>query len=217
MNIFETIKTVSERVEPYHSQFLADALRDSLERDRSLFEAFWKLAAPPHWEVPEYAKISSEEVVGPGRVDICVRCDHLHKRVVGIEVKTVDASAQPGQLERYRDGMERKFPEYSVQISYLTPFNKKRAGCVADSLSTVQRFKEFANVFPEARHLSWLDVADIPWDSSDLWKQHQEYVRRYISSPNKLEKQELNRGLADFFGEEATERFRDALADLGIR
>ena len=27
--------------------------------------------------------------MGPGRVDICVRCDHLHKRVVGIEVRSL--------------------------------------------------------------------------------------------------------------------------------
>ena len=215
MNIFETIGSVTHRVEPYHSQFLADALRDSLEGDRSLFEAFWKLAAP-QWEVPGDADIMAEEIVESGRVDICIRSDYPYKRLVGVEVKTADTSALHGQLERYREGLERKFSQYTIQISYLTPFNRERAGDTAHSLHAVRIFEDFAKVFRDARHLSWLDVADIPWDGNVLWKQHHEYVKGRISPPSVLEKTMLNRDLSHFFGEEATGRFYHALAGLGI-
>lgn len=80
MNIFKTIGTVSSRSEPYHSQFLADALNDSLslKGDRSLFEGIWRLAAPHCWEVPDKALISAEKDAGDGRIDICIRCDNPH-------------------------------------------------------------------------------------------------------------------------------------------
>ena len=186
MNIFETIRKVTRGIEQYHSQFLTDALTDSLNGDRSLFEATWRLVAPPNWEIPTHAQISSEERVERGSVDICVRCLSPHHRVVGIEVKTVDASATPGQLERYHEGLVRKYPESPIQIAYLTPFNQERAGGAAGSRRTISEFEEFSRKFPQARHISWLDVADIPWDGNFLWRQHQKYVRAHISAPSKL-------------------------------
>ena len=96
MNIFETIRKVTSGYEQYHSQFLADALVESLSGDRSLFDEVWKITAPSDWEIPDHADITSEEVVERGRVDICMRCVAPKDRVIGIEVKTVDASARPG-------------------------------------------------------------------------------------------------------------------------
>ena len=186
MNIFETIRSTTTRIERIHSQFLADALTDSLKGDRSLFNGVWKLVASPDWEVPTCAKVSVEEIVKRGRVDICIRCEEPSNRVVGIEVKTDAASATDGQLEKYRDGLEEKFPNFDTQIAYLTPFNRERARDKADSLETVKVFEKFAKVSPNARHVSWLDVADIAWDDNVLWKQHQAYIRRNISSHNKL-------------------------------
>ncbi len=61
MNIFETIGKVTRGIEQYHSQFLVDALVDSLNGDRSLFDSVWRLAASPDWEVPEHAEVRPEE------------------------------------------------------------------------------------------------------------------------------------------------------------
>ena len=218
MNIFETIGRVSRRYEPYHSQFLTDALESSLKCDRSLIDDVWKLAAPPDWEPPEQAAVSAEEVVESGRIDVCIRSDHPNRRVVGIEVKTDDASAHSGQLEKYRTGLMKKFRGYDVQISYLTPFNREHAGEAADSLTTVRVFEEFASDSTRSRHLSWLDVADIPWDGNHLWKQHQAYVHQHISSRKELQKRSaLNRGFAEFFGREAADRFLEEIGLLGVR
>ena len=217
MNIFETIAKVTTRVEPFHSQFLADALDASIKGDRSLFDAVWKLAAPPDWEAPCEARISSEEVVDTGRIDVCISCEHPRKRIVGIEVKTVEHSAETGQLEKYRVGLTKKFRKYEVQISYLTPFNRERAGDAVNLLHTVKEFEEFARSFPRSRHLSWLDVADISWDSNELWRQHQSHVRESISSRQALSKRlELNRGFAEFFGEEAAARFLGKFEQIGV-
>ena len=214
MNIFETIGKVTSRIERFHSQFLADALTDSLNGDRSLFEAVWKLAVPPEWEIPTRAEVSSEEVVGHGqRVDICIRSSAPHNHVVGIEVKTDDASATPGQLVSYLAGLKGRFPESAIQIAYLAPFNSARAGAAAGRLATVREFTAFATQLPQARHVSWLDVAAIPWDGNALWEQHQAYVRERISPLAKLRvNTERNRKLDEFFGEELVQRFWEELA-----
>ena len=188
VNIFETTEKTSRRIEPFHSQFLADALVASIDGgDRSLFNAVWRLAAPEVWEAPERADINAEEFVpGQGRIDIAIRCDAPERRIVGIEVKTTDSSATPGQLERYRDGLAGKFPGYAVAIAYLTPFNRKWATDKADDLTTVREFDGFRANYPDARHISWLDIAAIPWDGNELWRQHRLYVYLHLSPFTKL-------------------------------
>ena len=216
MNIFETIHKVSDRDEPYHSQFLADALQESQSGDRSLFEAVWKLAAPDNWEPPTLAEITSEERFEDGsRIDICIRSDE-HLRIVGIEVKTVDASAKSGQLQRYKAELQRRYDGYGVQVSYLTPFSEREAGDSADRLPTVRVFREFKKDSPGARHLSWRDIAAIDWDGNALWKQHQEYVASHIAPNFPTTDLPRNRELIDFFGEVQTEGFREALSNSDI-
>ncbi len=217
MNVFETIGRVSSRREPYHSQFLADALKCSLATDRTLFDALWKLAAPPDWKTPHQARVSAEEVVERGRIDICIISEQSHQRVLGIEVKTDEGSASLGQLEKYHEGLKEKYGGYDVSVSYLTPFNRDKAGDAAASLPTVRIFQQFVRIYPNSRHLSWLDVASIPWDENELWKQHQAYVRNHISSLSELQdKRESNRRFADFFGKEVADRFSARLSELGI-
>lgn len=217
MNIFETIEKVTSGIEQYHSQFLVDALADSLNGDRSLFDSVWRLAAPPGWEVPEHAEVRPEEQVERGAVDICIRTDSPNALVIGIEVKTLDASATHGQLEKYHDGLVNNYPGAAIQITYLTPFNRKRAGEMAGSRRTIQAFDQFSKGFPQARHISWLDIAEIPWDGNFLWKQHQAYVTQHISAQSKLQvNTESNRSLDVFFGGAATQNFWEELALWGI-
>ena len=216
MNIFETIQEATRRTEPFHSRFLAAALKESLIGDRSLFDSVWRLATPS-WECPTTAEINPEEATGYGRIDICIRTDIPRKQVVGIEVKTAPGSAREGQLERYRNGLEERFPEHDIQIVYLTEFNEKRAGDKASTFSAIKVFKRFAKKHEASQHISWLDIADIPWDGNETWKQHQSYVRNQISRLELLQTgTERERELAYFFGDDVTERFRENLNGLGI-
>ena len=217
-NIFETIRKAQPgRTEPFHSQFLADALIESLKpgQDRSLFEKVWQLTAPDEWCIPRDARVEAEVVVDRGRrVDVCIY-DTLNHRIVGVEVKTTDASAEHGQLNNYRDGLEKKYRNWSVSIAYLTPFNRERAYDAADSLRTIAVFEKFSQESSDARHVSWLDVADIGWDGRELWEQHRSYIRERISSPGMLQIAQGTRSFHDFFGEPADE-FWMKLRDLGF-
>lgn len=220
MNIFKTIESATSRIEPFHSRFLADAMIMSIREDGSLFEQVWRLIAPSGWGVPKDPKILPEFVLSTGSIDILIRTGDRHERIVGIEVKTKEGSATEGQLKRYQEALDAKFPKAEIAMTYLTPFNRERAeqmGAIdaTVSLPTVREFREFCHEFHRARHVSWLDLADIRWENNPLWEQHREYVRERISPPSLLSVKR-NRTLEDFFGQTPTKRFREGLADLGI-
>ena len=102
LNTFVTICRTTRRIEPFHSQFLTDALNESLSNDRTLFDRVWKLATPKGWKAPKKPHVKSEysfcESGGGQRIDICI-VDGVANRVVGIEVKTSAGSVKEGQLE----------------------------------------------------------------------------------------------------------------------
>lgn len=212
VNIFEVIRKTTSRIEPFHSEFLAEALRVSATGNRFLFDAVWKLAAPECWNIPRAPKIVSEKGFEDGkRIDICI-FDELCGRVLGIEVKTTKASAEDGQLEAYLENLRKEYEEDLVAIAYLTPFNRERAGKNADLLPTVKIFDEFSRAFSNARHVSWLDIADIAWDSNDLWNQHRAYVHQEIANQARLQSfASRDRSFDAFFSETAVEEFWDAL------
>ena len=220
LNIFESIGRTTGRIEPIHSQFLADALGASLREDRSLFNAVWERIAPKGWDTPDEAHVKAEEPVGQGRrIDICI-CDKARQHVVGIEIKTSDDSVTSNQLHTYLKGLRAKdeYANYDIAIGYITPFNRQRAGDQADFLLAVKEFDEFSEAFKEvhATHLSWLDIADIAWDGTELWKQHQSYVLCHISSDGKLAEASSNRALEEFFGEDTVARFWAHLSTVGV-
>ena len=223
VNIFQVIGETTRRIEPFHSEFLAQALRVSAEGNRSLFDAVWRLAAPESWNIPVEPKIESEDMMEDGkRIDICI-FDKPRGRLLGIEVKTTKDSAKERQLEDYLEGLCKKYGydrnnEDGIAVAYLTPFNCKRAGDAADSLRTVGIFNEFRQNHRNARHVSWLDIANIPWDGNELWRQHQAYVHQEIASYKKLRSfVSRNRAFDDFFSSEAVESFWDALPFDGDR
>lgn len=94
-------------------------------------------------------------------------------------------------------------------MAYLTPFNQQRAGDKAQALPTVKEFDEFEKAWPAvARHVSWLDVAAIPWNGNELWRQHQLYVYQHICAQDKLHRAaNRDRSLDEFFGGECVEAF----------
>ena len=238
INIFQTIKDTTHRIEPFHSQFLGDALRASLAGDRSLFEEIWNLCTPVDWAPPKNAKVKNEfKLDGGQRIDILIKDKDKDKDKdkklgyrVGIEVKTSRASARAGQLEAYLAGLKKKYAVEQIAIAYLTPFNRPRAEEIikemnrnsservvhgnADALSTVMVFEKFRKSFDPtlARHVSWLDVAEIEWEGGEIWNQHQSYIRTKIASPDELERAlSRNRLLDEFFSEQAVEDFWESL------
>ncbi|NQW16056.1 MAG: hypothetical protein HQ478_01075 [Chloroflexi bacterium] len=52
LNIFTVIGLTTRRIEPFHSMFLVEALKDSLNDHRILFDRFWSMAASDAWETP---------------------------------------------------------------------------------------------------------------------------------------------------------------------
>ena len=220
MNIFETIGKATSRNERFHSQFLADALCESLSGDRSLFNQVWKLVTPPEWEIPkssDQVKVIPEQRLEEGRIDICIQSFLPQHRVIGMEIKTVEESVESGQLERYRAGLKTQFQDFAIQVAYITPFNREHAGVWGDSLPSVMEFERFQQSNSNARHVSWLDLESIPWDDNPVWKQHQAYVREHISSQDKLRASvEKNRGIAFFFGAAPARMFWDELSNLEI-
>ena len=217
MNIFETIGRTTSRTEPFHSRFLADALRESMGGDRRLFDAVWRLTVPDGWQVPQEAKVCAELPAGDGRrIDIAIKCASPASRIVGIEVKTTDSSATAGQLEKYYDGLSKEHGG-QIAIAYLTPFNRQRAGDKADALPTVREFDEFRKIRSDARHISWLDIAAIPWDGNELWQQHQLYVYQHIAAQERLRRSATrDRSLDEFFGGDCVDNFWQELSQLGI-
>ena len=166
------------------------------------------------------------------RIDILIK-DKDHGLRVGIEIKISEGSVSPGQLNDYLQGLRDKCDEALIAIAYLTPFNRTRAEQIirtinanrgageaeiqgdVTALSTIAEFERFENSeksFDQARHVSWLDVADIKWDGGEIWAQHQAYVRTNLASSEKLKTAfTRNRMFCEFFGVEAFANFLDAL------
>ena len=159
---------------------------------------------------------SEHETADGKRIDICIR-DKTRRYVLGIEIKTTRASAEPGQLETYEHGLMRRNPGWEIAIAYLTPFNRQRAGDSAEALPTVRVFEQFAKTSQRARHVNWLDIADIQWDGRDIWRQHQHYVRSKMAAADKLKPAVLQyRVFKDFFGDDAASLVWDALVEMEI-
>lgn len=219
MNIFDVIRRATSRTEPFHTRFLADALRQSIESDSRLFRAVWDngVSGGERWPAPAMAVVAEEDVIDAGRVDVVIR-DEDRRRVLAIEAKTVEGSVRDDQLESYLNALQRKYPDDEIRIVYLTPFNRLRAGEMAGGLHSVRLLEVFREVHPDAVHMSWLDIADVEWNGGDLWEQHRDYVRRRMCDPAVLQSARgaRDRGLGEFVGDDIVAEFWTRLTQHGI-
>ena len=202
-----------ELPEMFHSEFLGTALRTSLNGDRSLFDELWKACAPEDWDCPKEAWVETEHGWSDARrIDILIG-NAATKQVIGIEVKTKDGSVQPQQLDAYRRNLWNEYGEDNVAIVFLTPFNEPHADKfgerIARLLRAVEEFKTFSKGSKRVHHISWRDVANIPWTGGgDLWREHQAHVLETMASDNVLRNlRSRSRSLSEFFGVEPTEAF----------
>ena len=68
-------------------------------------------------------------------------------------------------------------------------------------LPTVRVFEAFLSEFPTARHVSWLDVADLKWEGGDLWKEYRVHIREDMARLALLERiVARDRRFDEFFG-----------------
>jgi len=193
MNIFQTIGQTTRRIEPFHSQFFADVLKESFEGDQELFRGFWSLVMdrPSSDPLPTKVKIEAEKFVGSGRVDITIY-DEAAGLIIGIEVKTTEASSTKGQLSRYQRDLESMCRDTDVRMVYLTPFNKSFSPDRATR--SIREFQSLLDERPNTRHLSWLQIADIDWSAGgDLWSQHRSYIRDVICVDRPSNKRQLDK------------------------
>ncbi len=228
-SVFRTLRRVTSRQEAFHSHYLCDALRQSLEGDRSLFDHVWRRVAPSGWAVPEVVEVMTEgQLRHQRRIDILIR-DPASERVVGLELKTVDASARTGQLEQYWQDLCCCYGgPASVGLAFLTPFNEVMLASEPHMPKTVEVFREFqgwvrAEHGPElacthVRHVSWLDLASIPWAGNAVWEQHREYVYQHMCGPGARAVSTLvgGRTFEHFFGKRAADAFWHALEGVGV-
>jgi hypothetical protein len=218
MNVFEVIASVTSRIEPFHSRYLAAELRESLAGDRRFFDGFWALATggTSAWPLPPLAEVAAEDPFEDGqRVDLVVFVPARgHPRqVLGIEVKTRDASAAEGQLRGYHERLCAKYPTAEVRLAYLTPFTRRTHPEHADRLRAVQEAETLGGTLV---HLSWGEVSALPHRGGEVWEHHREFVRTRIADPAQLHRAALDRGLGLFFGDECATRFWDALQRVGV-
>lgn len=230
LNIFDAIrKATGSHYERIHTQFLAEALRASLSPNgnRSLFDEVWRCCAPYEWgDLPPL----EPSVVVEGhleddrarskRIDIAI-VDKDSERVIGIEAKTSDSSAEYDQLEHYFELLESMYRPYRCAIAYLTPFNRSAAELGEidpSSLRAVKVFDRFLDHVASkdyARHVSWLQIAKIEWDDNPIWLQHRSYVENAIANAEKERgRRSRNRPFEEFFSEDALEAFWTELLGL---
>ncbi len=216
-NVFEVIKNVTSRIEPFHSEFLAICLSvDKTFREDFLHAFLPETLSKQLIESSEESAldIRSEYRLGSDQFIDVVIFDDTHKQIIGIEVKTTDTSVTFGQLLAYNDALkeDEERLNYAVYMIYLTPYNEKS---MPDDISDVHRelmasekeFKEFNDKSKDAIHINWKEVVDLyPTQGSNaaLYQQHKAYVNAVISNDAKLEvKLEAmtrNRELAKFIG-----------------
>ncbi|MDZ7727356.1 MAG: hypothetical protein U5Q44_03710 [Dehalococcoidia bacterium] len=200
--------------------FLPMRYGQSIESDSRLFRAVWDkgVSGGERWSAPATAVVAEEDVIDAGRVDVVIR-DEDRRRVLAIEAKTVEGSVRDDQLELVPGGASaQSILDDEVRIAYLTPFNRSRAGDMADGLHSVRLLETFREVHPGAVHMSWLDIADVEWDGGDLWEQHRDYVRRRMCDPAVLQSARgaRDRGLGEFVGEDIVAEFWTRLTQHGI-
>ena len=209
--------------EVFHSEFLGVAIRTSLNGDKSLFTGILDRCAPKGWIRPRDAWVETEHGLGESqRIDILIG-DAKTGHVVGIEVKTTDESVRKKQLEDYRSKLCEEYGEENVAMVFLTPFNYDRAEAAheggAEVIRAVDAFNGFSKDLDRVHHLSWRDVAEIPWeDGGELWKQHQAHVYKHLAADrNVTDLLAQSRSFSEFFGEKAAHDFTKALASRGTR
>lgn len=215
-NFFSLFHRVTSRIEPLHSE----ALGLFLELDPDLTERLMRRALPDELiarhDLTAPPEVTTEEVLpNHNRIDITLRYSTL---LVGIEVKTSDASSTSGQLSRYLEQLQmiERYQDLEPFMIYLTPFNRASISEEIDieQVKSVREFDDFEARYPNrGAHLNWRDVSDLYPEGAPspqlgaMYDQHRAYIEEYLCDLGVFKMLQESRGLTKFFGEEHTTRF----------
>jgi len=223
--LFDVIGSVTSRTEPFHSQALAWFFDESPELTARFVAAFVPESFRRQHGLGESGrpKVRPEDPLATGeRVDVSLIYDHA---LVGIEVKTVDGSSTPGQLERYWQGLSQKYPGTPLFVVYLTPFSPSNVppGVPAERLHAVAEFGRFEAAHPGCGcHINWQQVVAL-YDGcaaevrlGPTLQQHREYIERVVCDGKSMSRVDNARKLGLFLGQEAVQQFFQRLESSGV-
>jgi hypothetical protein len=175
VNIFETISKASRRLlEPIATQYLAELFRE----EPALVTAFWEsvVEGDADWPTPEADTFNVRAEVGRAdrrRIDLVITDDRRPQNSIGVEVKLYEDSVELGQLAAYATD-----PAKGSRLVFLTPFTRERFPDLANGSNAVKEFEAFKRNYPTGRHLSLLDLAELPVTVTDMhWPAFQAFVR----------------------------------------
>lgn len=229
VNIFEIIEKVTSRIEPFHSEFLTNSFRNN----KILLNKFFLLIRTSLTNDSINKFIASEELIivsedlffDSKRIDLTIK-EPKSKNIIGIEVKTSDASVSHNQLSIYHDNMIRKYSDYNILIVFLTPFNKQNLphDISPEEIHAINEFSSFHKNIENSIHINWDDVVDLYENTlsyeNKLYIDHKEYIKTEVTSESRLKQRiinmDRNRGLAEFFGEECVGNFFESLLENNI-
>jgi len=226
--IFDLIRKVQTRTEPFHSRLLAWFLKC----DPKFREAFLKAFVPSDFLVDSGVFDGSKEREAPTvraeypfetreRLDVHLQYSHA---VIGVEVKVVDGSATPEQLDSYWKNLVESVPEKSKFMIYLTPFNEANAPPTMDGqtvrLRAVSAF-ENSLLVDYGTHVNWNEVVCLYPSATkspfrELYDQHRDYIERFVCDIEQFNKTREALELSIFFGEETVKSFFKEMDNQGV-
>ena len=215
-NIFSLFHRVTSRIEPLHSEALGLFLELDSDLTRRLMERALPDKLSARHDLNAHPEVVTEEVLpNLNRIDITLRYPTL---LVGIEVKTTDASSTSGQLTRYFEQLQliERYQGLELFIIYLTPFNRTNISeeIFPRQVKSIREFDDFeARHTGRGVHLNWHDVSDLyPEEAtshqlSAMYEQHRAYIKEHLCDLGVFKMLQESRGLTEFFGEQHTARF----------
>ncbi|WP_297085789.1 PD-(D/E)XK nuclease family protein [uncultured Draconibacterium sp.] len=227
-NIFKIIEKVTSRIEPFHSEFLADALRKNsslLVGLLHLIQNQTRINLSDLINANQFEVISEDSFDDNKRIDIVI-LSPASKDIVGIEVKTTDSSVRDNQLNEYYAKLTNKYPGKRIIFVFLTPYNIDNLPeeINPSNIKAIKEFSYYASNHTNSVHLNWDQVISLYQDldnyAGSIFESHHDFIQKRVTNTAKLISRlsnlERNRGLADFFGEECVETFLEKIMDSNI-
>jgi hypothetical protein len=193
-------------------------LRAKLRRDVTYGVAAWDacVGADPGWPAPVVLDVFVEEHLGESRrVDLHMGSRGLGQVVV-VEVKVDESAVRAGQLLDYAYRLDRKYGVGGWRLVLLSPYTSARGAEAALVLPSVSEVEAVRAVYPTVRHLSWLDIIELPTAGVDpVWASFCEYVRQVVCRPRR-QAGDTFATLANFFPEHVVANFAARLDIAGL-
>jgi len=220
-SIFELVRSVTSRTEPFHSAMLAWFLVKDQQFCSNFIDTFVCKEFLERYGLIDSQRsirglnniVIEEGLSGGKRIDILLK---LESAIIGIEVKTVDNSARTEQLNEYWRSLRNE--DVPVFLLYLTPFSKENLEDMqASQVAAIAAYDDFNRHYPGVSfHINWESVIDIYPEIEDkelglLFTQHQRYVKNVICDRQMQKRISRDRGLVEFFGDDAIQAFFSAL------